>query len=268
VSRSATPVVRGGYVGTVDSADYYSFNLDRDSAITLSLPSVVGSAGASSSLAVKLFMQAAIVNESTPIVSWVGSPTLMGTRAVSMPRGSYVVSVAQLGGWQEPLANNNLYTLAVQSVPYDGTQLAMDPGSNKDTAHPLGALSEGVVGGGGYVGALDDKDYYAFSLTAPGKASVNLTKVVGSVRWKLYADAPIIDETKPLATGAATTGTDAVTATPELPAGRYLIVAAMDGGYQDSFNNHNHYSLVPRHRGCDRFTRFSPVVALSPCLRP
>jgi chromate reductase, NAD(P)H dehydrogenase (quinone) len=27
-------------------------------------------------------------------------------------------------------------------------------------------------------------------------------------------------------------------------------------------------TLVPRHRGCDRFTRFSPVVALSPCLRP
>jgi hypothetical protein len=140
-----------------------------------------------------VFQDDDVIDENAPFTYMDSVDTSDQSLEMRLPRGVYFIRVL-------PRANDwpqNLYTLTLRAEEYQTIETPTDPGGDKDEAENLGAHSASPIVVGGYVGTLDEEDYYAFQLADAATVTVTTQDVLGRVYAYVYENADVIVEGTP-----------------------------------------------------------------------
>ena len=177
------------WVGSLDTNDYYSFNVGTPSNFSLSLT------GLSADADVKL-----LDSSGTVISSSTAGGTTSESITTQLSAGTYCARVYQCSG-------NTNYSLSLNATatPVDNT-LA--------TARNIGTLT-GTQSFGDWVGSLDTNDYYSFNVATPSNFSLSLTGLSAD------ADVKLLDSSGGVISSSTASGTTSESITTQLSAGTY-----------------------------------------------
>ncbi|MDY6802967.1 MAG: pre-peptidase C-terminal domain-containing protein [Cyanobacteriota bacterium] len=194
------------WVGDFDTDDYYSFTLAQTSAVNLGLTGMNGSAD------IALYSSEQ---------NWLGSSSNSGNADEAISRnleaGTYYVVVDGFGVGAD-------YNLTASA-----TALVDSAGNAFETARDLGAISAAQTFAD-WVGDVDDRDYYKFSVGANSSVSLNLSGLAANADLYLYdSDRDWVDSSQ-----NSDAASEAITA--NLPAGTYYARV-------DRSSGHTNYNL-------------------------
>lgn len=165
------------YVGDLDTIDYYKFNT---TAITDFNANISGL-----SSGVYLYLYRDNNNngqiDSTERVDYEYTTTTDNISQI-LTKGTYFFAVEKYGSTR--------YDLNLTATPYSSYTSNPDPGDTASTARNLGTLS-GTFTAKDYVGNLDNKDFYKFTVSGAKPAwnlNANLTTLNGGAYMYLYRD--------------------------------------------------------------------------------
>jgi len=161
-----------GFVGTGDAVDFYRFVLAENANLS------VGYAGNSGRVDIDLIADrnGNGILESGEVIT--GSFGASGSFAIPLPAGTYFTRVEEWDSTQYEL------TLSAASRPGN---VSPDPGGNLNSALDLGILS-GIRTLKDYVGQLDTRDFYKFTLSQNSNLSLGYAGNSGRVDVDLIAD--------------------------------------------------------------------------------
>ncbi|MDB9535037.1 pre-peptidase C-terminal domain-containing protein [Dolichospermum planctonicum CS-1226] len=199
------------WVGSADTNDYYSFNVERQSNFSLSLT------GLSADADVQL------LNSSGTVIS---SSTAGGTTSESITRqlsaGTYYVQVY-------PYSGNTTYSLSLTATAVAPVDNA---GNTLDTARTVGTLTA-TQSFSDWVGKSDTNDYYEFNVERQSNFSLSLTGLSAD------ADVQLLNSSGTVISSSTAGGTTSESITCKLSAGTYYVRV-----YQYSGNTNYTLSLT------------------------
>ncbi|WAL62413.1 hypothetical protein [Thermocoleostomius sinensis] len=167
------------YVGNLDNADYYKFNVTSVSDFNANLSNISAS-GFTYLYLYRDNNNNGQVDSGERVDSTYSSSSGTNISQVLTP-GSYFLAVEKSSG-------ANRYTLNMTTVPYPDYTPAVDPGSNPSTARNLGVFA-GTFTTKDYVGNLDKQDFYKFTLNSTKPSwnfNANLSTISSSGFTYLY----------------------------------------------------------------------------------
>lgn len=224
-----------GSIGNANQADYYKLNLSQNSDFYASLN------GLTVSTDLNLIVDAnnnGFVDGDERIAT--GYSFYSDNTAVSrtLPPGVYFVEVRTLS------SNSSSYSLTLSATAKPGN-IPTDPGDSLTTAHNLSKISGKFIAKD-LVGAIDQTDYYQFTLKQISEFSATLSRLSESVDIDLIFDANkngFLDGKETIAAGYGSTfGNDSISET--LPPGTYLI-RVESSSYNNTIYDLN-LSVVPK----------------------
>lgn len=201
-------------IGGLDEADYYKLNLNQISDFYASLN------GLSVSTDLNLILDAnnnGFVDGNERIATGYSFYSDNSDISEILPPGVYFIEVRTLS------SSSSGYSLTLSATAQPGN-IPIDPGDSLNTAHSLGKLS-GKSTAKDLVGAIDQTDYYQFTLKQISDFSATLSRVSESVSMSLIFDANsngFLDGEETIASGYGSTfSNDSISET--LPPGTYFI---------------------------------------------
>jgi hypothetical protein len=183
------------WVGSVDTNDYYSFNVGTQSNLTLSLT------GLSADADVQLLNSSGTVITTSAAG---GSSSESITRQLSA--GTYYARVYRYSG--DTNYSLSLNATAVAPVPIDNA------GNTLDTARIVGTLTA-TQSFSDWVGSADIDDYYSFNVTTLSNVNLNLTGLSADV------DLYLLNSSGTVISSSEAGGTTSESITRQLSAGTY-----------------------------------------------
>jgi hypothetical protein len=201
------------WVGSVDTNDYYSFNVGTQSNLTLSLTGLTANADVE------------LLNSSgTVITSSVNPDTASESITSLLGTGTYYARVYQFSG-------DTNYSLSLNATPVDNA------GNTRATARNVGTLT-GSQSFSDWVGISDTNDYYSFNVGTQSNLSLNLTGLTAN------ADVQLLNSSGGVITTSAKTATTSESITSLLNAGSYFVRV-----YRSSGNTNYSLSLTVDNAG-------------------
>ncbi|MCO6458565.1 MAG: pre-peptidase C-terminal domain-containing protein [Pirellulaceae bacterium] len=212
-------------IGSLDTLDFYRFQLSRDSQVKLRLEGMMEAA----ELAIVADENSDGVVQSSEVLEVAESAdTVLLTEF--LPAGVYYVRVGQVSF---PAGENTRYRLVAEAVPLPATTL-VEPGQLLPAALNIGTLLPGTLTGQQRfqqtVGNLDRADIYRFQLNEDLELRVQLRDVAEETVVSLIADLDgdlAIDSGETIETVTSLGGVTTLL-TEYLPAGTYYLSIAPD----------------------------------------
>lgn len=203
------PIVRRAFVGPDDPSDFYSFEVDGWTALTLTLDDLDADADIS-----LLDEQGGLVSDSA------AAGTASETIETTVGAGLYFIEVYMYEG--ETPYDLTIAGTPGEPPPEDGV------GNDPADAQDLGDLSDGgTVSVTEWVGAGDDADVYAFAVGARATVTVTLDGLSND------ADISLEDDLRTVLASSAEGGTMPENMQVEVEPGRYFIVVVPFSGNTD-----------------------------------
>ncbi|MDK2410992.1 pre-peptidase C-terminal domain-containing protein [Aphanizomenon sp. 202] len=201
------------WVGSVDTNDYYSFNVGTQSNFSLSLTGLTANADVE-----LLDSSGGVITTSANTDTTSESITsLLGT-------GTYYARVYQFSG-------DTNYSLSLNATPVDNA------GNTRATARKVETLT-GSQSFSDWVGISDTNDYYSFNVGTQSNLSLNLTGLTAN------ADVQLLNSSGGVITTSAKTATTSESITSLLNAGSYFVRV-----YRSSGNTNYSLSLTVDNAG-------------------
>jgi hypothetical protein len=195
-------------VGSVDTNDYYSFNVGIQSNLTLSLTGLTANADVQ------------LLNGSGGVITTSAkSGTTSESIASLLNTGTYFVRVYRSSG-------DTNYSLSLNATPIDNA------GNTTATARAVGTLTA-TQSFSNWVGSLDTNDYYSFNVGTQSNLTLSLTGLTAN------ADVELLNSSGAVITTAAATGTTSESITRLLSTGTYyarVYQSSGDTNYSLSLN--------------------------------
>ena len=177
-------------VGSVDTNDYYSFNVGIQSNLTLSLTGLTANADVQ------------LLNGSGGVITTSAkSGTTSESIASLLNTGTYFVRVYRSSG-------DTNYSLSLNATPIDNA------GNTTATARAVGTLTA-TQSFSNWVGSLDTNDYYSFNVGTQSNLTLSLTGLSAN------ADVQLLNSSGTVITTSAATGSTSESITSLLSAGTY-----------------------------------------------
>ncbi|MFO0096749.1 MAG: beta strand repeat-containing protein [Aphanizomenon sp.] len=178
------------WVGSLDTNDYYSFNVGTQSNLTLSLTGLTANADVE------------LLNSSGTVITTAAATGTTSESITSLlSTGTYYARVYQFSG-------DTTYGLSLTALPVDNA------GNTLATARAVGTLTA-TQSFSDWVGSVDIDDYYSFNVTTPSNFSLGLTGLTAN------ADVQLLNSSGTVITTAAATGSTSESITSLLSAGTY-----------------------------------------------
>jgi hypothetical protein len=178
------------WVGSLDTNDYYSFNVGTQSNLTLSLTGLTANADVQ------------LLNSSGTVITTAAATGSTSESITSLlSAGTYYARVYQFSG-------DTTYGLSLTALPVDNA------GNTLATARAVGTLTA-TQSFSDWVGSVDIDDYYSFNVTTPSNFSLGLTGLTAN------ADVQLLNSSGTVITTAAATGSTSESITSLLSAGTY-----------------------------------------------
>jgi len=203
-----------GSIGGADQTDYYKFNLSQISDFHASLN------GLTVSTDLNLIFDAnnnGFIDGDERIATGYSFYSENTDISRTLPPGTYFVEVRTLS------ANNSSYSLTLSATAKPGN-IPTDPGDSLTTAYNLGKIS-GKFTARDLVGAIDQTDYYQFTLKQVSEFSATLSRLSESASIALIFDANgngFLDGKETIASGyGSTSSNDSISET--LPPDTYFV---------------------------------------------
>ena len=215
-------VTRSDFIGLVDADDYYVFQLDEMSDVSLTLD------GLDQADVMLVIAQDFDGDGAIDPGEWLGLSDAEGNESESiqldrLAPGAYYVWVARVSG-------NSDYNLSLTASP--SVLPADQAGSTPATAKDLGELGPALLTGD-FVGDIDPVDVYRFSLASPAGVSFRLSGLSADADLALARDANndgVIDDEELIAVSRNSGSADETISLSALaPGDYYLIVNQFDG---------------------------------------
>lgn len=167
-------------VGGLDETDFYKFTLDQISGFNANL------SGLSRSASITLYADrnGNGLAEFDEVVSSAYAYNTSTSLSTDLPEGTYFLSVTDAAGYLGK--GNTRYSLSLSQTPKP-TNLASDPADDSFQAYSLGTLP-GTTLAKDYLGNLDSRDFYRFSLNQSGQFNASLINAPWFTEMILFAD--------------------------------------------------------------------------------
>ncbi|UUO16041.1 pre-peptidase C-terminal domain-containing protein [Dolichospermum heterosporum] len=201
------------WVGSVDTNDYYSFNVGTQSNFSLSLTGLTANAD------VELLDSSGGV-----ITTSANTDTTSESITSLLGIGTYYARVYQFSG-------DTNYSLSLNATPVDNA------GNTRATARKVETLT-GTQSFSDWVGSVDTNDYYSFNVGTQSNLSLNLTGLTAN------ADVQLLNSSGGVITTSAKTATTSESITSLLNAGSYFVRV-----YRSSGNTNYSLSLTVDNAG-------------------
>ncbi|HEY9643185.1 MAG TPA: PPC domain-containing protein [Coleofasciculaceae cyanobacterium] len=222
----STPLIVKDLVGSLDEADYYKFTLAQNSQFNATL------SGVSNSVDISLIRDAnsnGFIDGNETVASGSGSTYNNIPISETLPSGTYFLAVKSYS-----TADNTKYDLNL-SATAQASDIVTDPGSSLQTAYDLGAIASPATARE-LVGALDNVDYYKFSLSKSSPLNATLSGLSDSVFMYLFQDSNgnnLIDGGEQITSGFGSTyGNNPISKT--LQAGTYYMEVKSLSSYHNT----------------------------------
>ena len=180
------------WVGSLDTNDYYSFNVGTQSNLTLSLTGLTANADVE------------LLNSSGTVITTAaatGNTSESITRLLST--GTYYARVYQSSG-------DTNYSLSLNATPVDNA------GNNTATARAVGTLTA-TQSFSDWVGSVDTNDYYSFNVGIQSNLTLSLTGLTAN------ADVQLLNGSGGVITTSAKSGTTSESIASLLNTGNYFV---------------------------------------------
>lgn len=222
LGRLTNPIAVKDLVGSLDSSDFYKFNLDQTSSFNANLSNL------SRTTTLTLYFDR---NNNGLADSDEQAITSSGVKTTSLssdlPGGTYFVNITDA----EATIGNTFYSLSLFTTPQPGN-LPTDPGSSSGEAYDFGVLSTPKIAQD-LIGQLDDTDFYKFTLDQISAVSASLSHLKRATSITLYCDQN---------NNGLVDGNEAVTSTYAWGETANLLLDLPQGSYFLSINNADGYS--------------------------
>ncbi|NGZ27021.1 MAG: hypothetical protein G8345_09040 [Magnetococcales bacterium] len=160
---STAETSKSGWVGNLNTHDYYRFEINTTGNVTLLLTNLDADAN--------LYLYSG----STLVASSTNTKLKDDLIEQQLAKGTYLARVTRSG------TNNSNYALFMSTSEDSG-------GNSTGTAAPQGTLSTTPVTVSGWLGTGDNTDYFKFGMDAVGNATITLSGLEGEANLQLYSE--------------------------------------------------------------------------------